>query len=105
MAMILLEAGLAKLQTSFGSDRIPDVHLLARAELSAKQKRLKAWENYVEGQEVANGSTAEFHASTMESPPDQDLPTATRPEFPSSLHISGSRSNSSGRSSAADLSL
>ncbi|XP_010250439.1 PREDICTED: staphylococcal nuclease domain-containing protein 1 [Nelumbo nucifera] len=59
MAVTLLEAGLAKIQTSFGTDRIPDAHLLLQAEQSAKRQRLKIWENYVEGQEVANGSTAE----------------------------------------------
>lgn len=41
VAIILLEAGLAKLQTSFGADRIPDAHLLARAEESAKRQKLK----------------------------------------------------------------
>lgn len=41
MAVSLLEAGLAKLQTSFGTDRIPDAHLLAQAEQSAKKQRLK----------------------------------------------------------------
>ncbi|RZR96475.1 hypothetical protein BHM03_00025506, partial [Ensete ventricosum] len=41
MAVILLEAGLAKLQTSFGSDKIPDAHLLAQAEQSAKRQKLK----------------------------------------------------------------
>lgn len=41
MAVVLLEAGLAKLQTSFGADRIPDFHLLAKAEQSAKQQKLK----------------------------------------------------------------
>lgn len=41
MAVTLLEAGLAKLQTSFGSDRIPDAHLLAQAEQSAKKQKLK----------------------------------------------------------------
>ncbi|XP_038989395.1 ribonuclease TUDOR 1-like isoform X2 [Phoenix dactylifera] len=59
VATILLEAGLAKFQTSFGSDRIPDANLLAQAEQSAKRQKLKIWENYVEGQEVANGSTSE----------------------------------------------
>ncbi|XP_011082808.1 ribonuclease TUDOR 1 [Sesamum indicum] len=59
VAIPLLEAGLAKLQTSFGLDRIPDAHLLVQAEQSAKQKKLKIWENYVEGEEVSNGSTAE----------------------------------------------
>lgn len=58
-AIILLEAGLAKLQTSFGSDRIPDVHLLARAEESAKKQKLKIWESFVEGEEVTNGPTTE----------------------------------------------
>ena len=41
MAAILLEAGLAKLQISFGSDRIPDANLLAQAEQSAKRQKLK----------------------------------------------------------------
>lgn len=41
MAVVLLEAGLAKLQTSFGIDRIPDAHLLEQAEQSAKNKKLK----------------------------------------------------------------
>ncbi|XP_052175599.1 ribonuclease TUDOR 1-like [Diospyros lotus] len=55
----LLEAGLAKLQTSFGIDRIPDAHLLMQAEQSAKKQKLKIWENFVEGEEVSNDSTAE----------------------------------------------
>ncbi|KAL0464023.1 UNVERIFIED_CONTAM: Ribonuclease TUDOR 1 [Sesamum latifolium] len=59
VAIPLLEAGLAKLQTSFGLDRIPDAHLLVQAEQSAKQKKLKIWENFVEGEEVSNGSTVE----------------------------------------------
>jgi endonuclease YncB( thermonuclease family) len=41
VAVTLLEAGLAKLQTSFGSDRIPDFHLLEKAEQSAKKEKLK----------------------------------------------------------------
>ncbi|KAH6794802.1 TUDOR-SN protein 1 [Perilla frutescens var. hirtella] len=57
IAIPLLEAGLAKLQTSFGLDRIPDAHLLVQAEQSAKQKKLKIWENYVEGEEVPNGGS------------------------------------------------
>ncbi|CAN0915950.1 Ribonuclease TUDOR 2 [Linum grandiflorum] len=56
MATVLLEAGLAKLQTSFGRDRIPDAHLLERAEESAKKQKLKIWENYVEGEVVTNGA-------------------------------------------------
>ncbi|KAJ6800938.1 ribonuclease TUDOR 2-like [Iris pallida] len=59
VAVTLLEAGLAKLQTSFGSDRIPDAHLLAQAEQSAKRQKLKIWENYVEGQEVTSGPTSD----------------------------------------------
>ncbi|GFS39570.1 TUDOR-SN protein 2 [Actinidia rufa] len=51
----LLEAGLAKLQTSFGTDRIPDAHLLAQAEQSAKRQKLKIWENFVEGEEISTG--------------------------------------------------
>jgi len=41
VASTLLEAGLAKLQTSFGTDRIPDFHLLQQAEQSAKRQNLK----------------------------------------------------------------
>ncbi|XP_048333257.1 ribonuclease TUDOR 1 [Ziziphus jujuba] len=59
VAITLLEAGLAKLQTSFGSDRIPDAHLLEQAEQSAKKQKLKIWENYVEGEEVPAGPAAE----------------------------------------------
>ncbi|KAJ7957145.1 Ribonuclease [Quillaja saponaria] len=59
VAITLLEAGLAKLQTSFGTDRIPDFHLLERAEQAAKRQKLKIWENYVEGEEVSNGSAVE----------------------------------------------
>ncbi|KAK9278594.1 hypothetical protein L1049_028166 [Liquidambar formosana] len=59
MAVTLLEAGLAKLQTSFGNDRIPDAHLLMQAEQSAKRQKLKIWESYIEGEEVSNGSAIE----------------------------------------------
>ncbi|PSR96808.1 Ribonuclease [Actinidia chinensis var. chinensis] len=41
MGMTLLEAGLAKLQTSFGIDGIPDAQLLVRSEQSAKMQKLK----------------------------------------------------------------
>ncbi|KAL5207587.1 hypothetical protein ABZP36_032022 [Zizania latifolia] len=58
MSSVLLEAGLAKL-SSFGLDRIPDANVLQRAEQSAKQQKLKIWENYVEGEEVSNGSASE----------------------------------------------
>ncbi|KAK7291504.1 hypothetical protein RIF29_06702 [Crotalaria pallida] len=59
VAITLLEAGLAKLQTSFGGDRIPDFHLLEKAELSAKRQKLKIWENFVEGEVVPNAATVE----------------------------------------------
>ncbi|XP_016496518.2 ribonuclease TUDOR 1 [Nicotiana tabacum] len=59
VAVTLLEAGLARLQTSFGTDRIQDAHLLMQAEQAAKRQKLKVWENYVEGEEVANGGAAE----------------------------------------------
>ncbi|KAI4998574.1 hypothetical protein ZWY2020_053916 [Hordeum vulgare] len=55
---VLGESGLAKL-SSFGLDRIPDAHVLTRAEKLAKQQKLKIWENYVEGEEVTNGSASE----------------------------------------------
>ncbi|GER45585.1 nuclease domain-containing protein [Striga asiatica] len=55
VAIPLLEAGLAKIQ-SFSIDRVPEAHLLIQAEQSAKQKKLKIWENYVEGEEASNGS-------------------------------------------------
>ncbi|KAI6675776.1 hypothetical protein NL676_003682 [Syzygium grande] len=41
VAITLLEAGLAKLQTSFGGERIPDAHLLQQAEQVAKRQKLK----------------------------------------------------------------
>ncbi|KAL0721178.1 hypothetical protein Bca4012_035777 [Brassica carinata] len=56
-ATFLLEAGLAKMQTGFGADRIPEAHLLELAERSAKNQKLKIWENYVEGEEVVNGGS------------------------------------------------
>ncbi|KAJ6374638.1 hypothetical protein OIU78_030184 [Salix suchowensis] len=59
MAVTLLEAGLARFQTSFGTDRIPDAHLLEQAEKSAKRQKLKIWENYVEGEEVNKGPVVE----------------------------------------------
>ncbi|CAH9104639.1 unnamed protein product [Cuscuta europaea] len=55
-AVALLEAGLARLST-FGS--IPEAHLLAQAELSAKTQKLKIWANYVEGEEVPSGPVSE----------------------------------------------
>ncbi|KAL6493779.1 Translin-1 [Orobanche gracilis] len=55
VAIPLLEAGLARIQ-SFGIDRVPEGHLLVRAEQSAKMKKLKIWENYAEGDEATNGS-------------------------------------------------
>ncbi|XP_074294378.1 ribonuclease TUDOR 2-like [Silene latifolia] len=58
IGVVLLQAGLAKFQASFGADRIADSHLLAQAEESAKRQKLKIWENYVEGQEIVNGSSA-----------------------------------------------
>ncbi|KQJ97123.1 ribonuclease TUDOR 1 [Brachypodium distachyon] len=58
ISSVLLEAGLAKL-SSFGLDRIADAHVLTKAEQSAKQQKLKIWENYVEGEEVSNGSASE----------------------------------------------
>ncbi|KAH9625611.1 hypothetical protein KSS87_016087 [Heliosperma pusillum] len=57
IGVVLLQAGLAKFQASFGADRIADSHLLAQAEESAKRQKLKIWENYVEGQEIVNGSS------------------------------------------------
>ncbi|XP_059644882.1 ribonuclease TUDOR 1-like [Cornus florida] len=59
MAVPLLEAGLAKLQTTFNIDRVPDAHLLVQAEQSAKKQKLKIWENFVEGEEVSSASTSE----------------------------------------------
>jgi staphylococcal nuclease domain-containing protein 1 len=84
-AVALLEAGLAILQTSFGSDRIPDLHVLEQAEQSAKSKKLKVrmgsqpcltlslsfpvncskkivlqiWENFAEGEVVPSGANVE----------------------------------------------
>ncbi|BBH03582.1 TUDOR-SN protein 1 [Prunus dulcis] len=58
VAIALVEAGLAKFQNSFGGE-IPDGHLLEQAEQSAKRQKLKIWENYVEGEEVSNGSAVD----------------------------------------------
>ncbi|CAL9094210.1 unnamed protein product [Musa textilis] len=44
---------------TFLGSLIADAHLLVQAELSAKHQKLKIWENYVEGQEVSNGPSAE----------------------------------------------
>lgn len=44
-AVPLLEAGLARLQSSFGSDKIADANLLGRAEESAKRQKLKVGHN------------------------------------------------------------
>ncbi|PRQ26700.1 putative micrococcal nuclease [Rosa chinensis] len=53
MSIALVGAGLAK-YTPFGnSDRILDAHLLEQAQKSAKQQKLKIWENYDQGQEVS----------------------------------------------------
>ncbi|XP_050363710.1 ribonuclease TUDOR 1-like [Argentina anserina] len=54
MSIALVEAGLAK-YTPFGNcSRIPDAHLLEKAQKYAKQQKLKIWEKYDEGQEVSN---------------------------------------------------
>lgn len=58
MAVALLEAGLAKLHPSFSADRT-DGRLLVQAEENARKQRLKVWENFVEGQEAANGSASD----------------------------------------------
>lgn len=47
VAATLLEAGLAKLQISFGTDRIPDFHLLEQAEQSAKRQKLKVRTSHI----------------------------------------------------------
>ncbi|KAF8082319.1 hypothetical protein N665_0834s0010 [Sinapis alba] len=57
VATVLLEAGLAKMQTSFGADMIVEAHILEQAERTAKNQKLNIWENYVEGQETLNRST------------------------------------------------
>lgn len=41
VAVILLEAGLARMQTSVGADRLQDAHLLMQAEQAAKRQKLK----------------------------------------------------------------
>lgn len=44
-ATVLLEAGLAKMQTSFGADRIVEAHILEQAERTAKNQKLKVTSN------------------------------------------------------------
>jgi len=51
VATVLLEAGLAKMQTSFGADRIAEAHLLEQAERSAKNQKLKVVGNYMFSEE------------------------------------------------------
>ncbi|CAH2073709.1 unnamed protein product, partial [Thlaspi arvense] len=67
VATVLLEAGLAKMQTSFGADRIVEAHILEQAERSAKNQKLKIWENYVEGEEVSNGSSTTVETRQKET--------------------------------------
>lgn len=45
VATVILEAGLAKMQTSFGADRIVEAHILENAERSAKNQKLKVTSN------------------------------------------------------------
>ncbi|KAH0852942.1 hypothetical protein HID58_093619 [Brassica napus] len=66
-ATFLLEAGVAKMQTGFGADRIPEAHLLELAERSAKNQKLKIWENYVEGEEVVNGGGSKVETRQKET--------------------------------------
>ncbi|CAE6088593.1 unnamed protein product [Arabidopsis arenosa] len=46
-----------EVETVDRTDRIAEAHLLEQAERSAKNQKLKIWENYVEGEEVSNGNT------------------------------------------------
>ncbi|CAG7896036.1 unnamed protein product [Brassica rapa] len=66
-ATFLLEAGVAKMQTGFGADRIPEAHLLELAERSAKNQKVKIWENYVEGEEVVNGGGSKVETRQKET--------------------------------------
>ncbi|KAK7323518.1 hypothetical protein VNO77_26995 [Canavalia gladiata] len=43
--LFCISLALWKLQTSFGSDRVPDFHLLEQAEPSAKRQKLKSGKN------------------------------------------------------------
>ncbi|KAH7296655.1 hypothetical protein KP509_26G032900 [Ceratopteris richardii] len=54
VGVLLLEAGLAKLQPYFSADRTLEGHLLIQAEERAKKERRKIWENYVEGHDEGN---------------------------------------------------
>eukprot|EP00252_Welwitschia_mirabilis_P024927 TRINITY_DN7610_c0_g1_i1.p1 TRINITY_DN7610_c0_g1~~TRINITY_DN7610_c0_g1_i1.p1 ORF type:complete len:993 (+),score=268.32 TRINITY_DN7610_c0_g1_i1:311-3289(+) len=56
LAIPLLEAGLAKLHSSFFPERTTEGHLLVQAEEKARKQRLKVWEKYDEEKESANGT-------------------------------------------------
>ncbi|KAL0736378.1 hypothetical protein Bca4012_012588 [Brassica carinata] len=45
VATVLLEAGLPKMRTIFGSDKTLEAHILKQAERSAKNQKLKIWDN------------------------------------------------------------
>ncbi|KAJ7569603.1 hypothetical protein O6H91_01G085700 [Diphasiastrum complanatum] len=66
VGIALLEAGLAKLQSTISADRLIDGHLLAQAEQRAKKQCLKVWESYVEGQEELETSTENGSKSKQE---------------------------------------
>ncbi|XP_054817243.1 ribonuclease TUDOR 1-like [Prosopis cineraria] len=51
---VLLEAGLARVQTSFGI-----LIFTFSSNLNNLRQKLKIWENYVEGEEVSHGAAAE----------------------------------------------
>ncbi|KAI5084373.1 hypothetical protein GOP47_0000542 [Adiantum capillus-veneris] len=57
VAVLLLEAGLAKLHPFFSTDRTTEGHLLVQAEERAKKEKRKVWENYIEGKEEENAAS------------------------------------------------
>ncbi|MCO5577351.1 hypothetical protein L7F22_031180 [Adiantum nelumboides] len=57
VAVLLLEAGLAKLHPFFSADRTTEGHLLVQTEERAKKEKKKVWENYIEGKEEENAAS------------------------------------------------
>lgn len=57
VAVLLLEAGLAKLHPLFSADRTTEGHFLVQAEERAKKELTKVWEGYIEGQEEASAAS------------------------------------------------
>lgn len=66
VAVLLLEAGLAKLHPFFSADRTTEGHLLVQAEERAKKEKKKVWENFTEGKEEENATSLDSTKQNQE---------------------------------------